>query len=85
MFWNYLEIKDLFTLSTMNLKHEMFWNFTKWSAGFLEAIMNLKHEMFWNRLPNIINTLLFFIWTLNMKCFEIQKTKIYLAMILYEP
>ena len=57
----------------MNLKHEMFWNAFKLIIFTLLNTMNLKHEMFWNLNAKVfVNQT--YLWTLNMKCFEIQKT-----------
>ena len=70
MFWNLTAFADLEDQVKMNLKHEMFWNSYLQKYDGYRGEMNLKHEMFWNFKASSWG-IIFFIWTLNMKCFEI--------------
>ena len=72
-FWNtrlnnFEEVKE-----KMNYKLEKFWNLFFSKNDELIAGMNYKLEKFWNGLKIIFETFLF-LWTINLKSFEIKES-----------
>ena len=54
---------------SMNYKLEKFWNLAYGFDYKVKDKMNYKLEKFWNRVSRVIPTL-FFVWTINLKSFE---------------
>ena len=64
----------------MNYKLEKFWNSTSTNNQILYLQMNYKLEKFWN--VNIAEQLLHkFVWTINLKSFEIKEIKQFLPYL----
>ena len=60
----------------MNYKLEKFWNTNSFSFKIQLKIMNYKLEKFWNFFI-FFSISYSFLWTINLKSFEIDNDKLY--------